>query len=265
VPRASPVQIQSLARVSVSGTLRNEGNQVDQAFDGRATVVLNDATRTQVIVNFYPGTNWSYLASGETIYRGDNTVRQGRFHATLVVPKDIAYADSLSPGRLVSYFAGSDVDGAAYTGKVWVAGVDSSVKNNGKGPDISLYLNSRDFRPGDMVTQTPTLIVDLSDSNGINTSGSSIGHRLEAWVNGSLQSRDLTPYYASKLDDYRQGSIEYPLSDLPLGRNTIRVRAWDSFNNSATTETYFTVASGDGLSLADVFNYPGKISRFLSW
>jgi hypothetical protein len=261
LPRSTPVQVQSLSRVTVSGTLRNAGNQADPGFDGRATVVLNDATRTQVIVNFYPGTNWSYLATGETIYHGDNTVRQGRFHATLVIPKDIAYADSLSRGRMVAYFSGSDLDGAAYTANVRVAGADSSVQNDGKGPEISLYINSRDFRPGDMVAENPTLVVDLRDSNGINTSGSSIGHRLEAWLNGSLQSRDLTGYYASTLDDYRQGSIEYPLRDLPLGRNSLRVRAWDAFNNSSTAETYFLVASGDGLTMADVFNYPNPFSE----
>jgi hypothetical protein len=261
LPRTAPVQVQSLSRVSVSGTLRNGQNLVDQSFDGRATVVLNDATRVQVIVNFYPGTNWSYLATGETIYRGDNTVHNGRFHATLVVPKDIAYADSTSRGRLVAYFSGTESDGAAYTSNVRVAGADSTVRNDGKGPDISLYINSRDFRPGDMVSQDPILVVDLRDSNGINTSGSSIGHRLEAWVNGSLQSLDLTGYYASKLDDYRQGSIEYPLKDLSLGRNTLRVRAWDAFDNSSTAETYFEVASADGLTLADVYNYPNPFSE----
>ncbi len=106
---------------------------------------------------------------------------------------------------------------------------------------MHVYLDSRSFRPGDMVSERPTLIVDLRDSSGINTSISGIGHRIEAWVNNSMQSKDLTESYTSKLDDYREGTVEYPLNGLAQGRNSIRVRAWDSYNNSATAETFFDV------------------------
>jgi hypothetical protein len=261
VPRTSPILVQSLSRVTVSGTLRGPQNQPDASFDGRATLVMNDATRRQYIVNFYPGYTWDYLATGGTIFRGDNTVHAGQFKASFVIPKDIAYGDTTSRGRLVSYFSGPSFDGAAYTPNVRIAGADSTVRSDGRGPEMSLYVNSRDFRPGDMVSESPVLYVDLRDSNGINTSGAGIGHRIEAWLNGSLQSRDLTDFYASKLDNYREGTVQYPLTNLPQGRNTLRVRAWDSFNNSSTAETYFTVASSEGLTLADVLNFPNPFSE----
>jgi len=260
-PRTSPILVQSLSHVTVSGTLRGPQNQPDASFNGRSTLVMHDATRRQYIVNFYPGYTWDYLATGGTIFRGDNTVHDGQFKASFVIPKDIAYGDTTSRGRLVSYFSGQDFDGAAYTPNVRIAGADSSVRNDGRGPEMSLYVNSREFRPGDMVSENPVLYVDLRDSNGINTSGAGIGHRIEAWLNGSLQSRDLTDFYASKLDNYREGTVQYPLTNLPQGRNTLKVRAWDSFNNSSTAETYFTVASSDGLVLADVLNFPNPFGE----
>jgi hypothetical protein len=186
-------------------------------------------------------------------------VNNGKFHATFIVPKDVSYADSTARGRLVAYYYTPGVpaaDGVAYTTKVRIAGTDTTAVAGGEGPSISLYLENRSFRSGDMVTENPTLIVDLADSAGINTSGSGIGHRIEAWLNNSTQSSDITDYYTSKLDNYREGTIQYPLKKLPLGRNSLRVRAWDSFNNSSMVETYFTVASGEGLTLANVMNYP---------
>jgi hypothetical protein len=54
--------------------------------------------------------------------------------------------------------------------------------------------------------------------------------------------------------------VQYPLTGLQTGRNTIRVRAWDSYNNSSVTETFFEVASSDRLSISDVFNYPNPFS-----
>jgi hypothetical protein len=111
-----------------------------------------------------------------------------------------------------------------------------------------------------MVSASPMLYVDLRDSNGINTSSSGIGHRIEAWVNNSTQSKDITDYYSSKLDNFQEGTVQYQLTGLAPGRNTVRVRAWDTFNNAATAETFFEVTSTDQLKISDVMNYPNPFS-----
>jgi hypothetical protein len=178
-----------------------------------------------------------------------------------VVPKDILYADSTSKGRLVAYFVDSRTtsEGEGYTNNVRVGGT-ADVPPDTAGPSLALYLNSRSFRPGDVVAETPTLIVDLVDSNGINTSVSGIGHRIETWINGSSQSKDITEYYTSQLDDFQRGTVQYTLTGLPQGRNTLRVRAWDTFNNAGSKETYFEVSSSDQLRISDVFNYPNPLA-----
>ncbi|MEW6511389.1 MAG: type IX secretion system sortase PorU [Bacteroidota bacterium] len=258
-PRITPIQLRSLARVTVSGTVRNTANQPDPSFRGRVVLAVNDATRRQTIVNFYPGTNWDYTATGGTIYRGVNSVAGGRFNAAFIVPKDIQYADSTSRGRLIAYLSSDDdrtLDGQAYTGLIRIGGTDSTTVNDYKGPTIAIYLGNRSFRPGDLVGENTALVVDLADSSGINTSVSGIGHRIEAWVNSESQSRDLTDAYTSRLDDFRQGTVQFALNDLPRGKNSIRVRAWDSFNNSATAESFFEVASSERLTVTDVFNFP---------
>jgi hypothetical protein len=257
--RVSPIQLRSLSRVTVSGSVRDAANSLDAGYNGRVSLTINDATRLQTIVNFYPGANFSYVATGGTIYRGENSVKNGRFSATFLVPKDIQYADTTARGRLTAYLSRPDdraADGEAYTANIRIGGTDSSAVNDGKGPAISIYLGNRSFRPGDVVGAKTVLFVDLADSSGINTSVSGIGHRIEAWVNNASEGQDLTGFYASKLDNYREGAVQYSITDLPQGKNTIRVRAWDSFNNSATAETDFQVESADGLSVTDVFNYP---------
>jgi hypothetical protein len=259
VPLATVAQLRSLSRVTVAGTIRDASNKTDAGYNGRVQVTLNDASRTQTIVSFYPGVNWPYLATGGLLYRGENSVTNGKFAATFIVPKDIQYGDSLSRGRLVAYVyrtdaAGSDAE--AYTGNVHIGGTDSSAVNPKTGPVLQIYLGSRSYRTGDLVGENPLLIVDLADSIGINTSTSGVGHRIEAWLNNATQSTDLTNYYTSKLDSYREGTIQYQLTSLPEGKNTIRVRAWNSFNNSGSSETAFDVASTDRLSVTEIFNYP---------
>jgi hypothetical protein len=255
-PRTGPVAMQSLSTVTVAGSMRDASDRIDTTFAGTMTLIVNDASRRQTIVNFYPGVNWSYLATGSTIFRGENTVSNGRFRATFVVPKDIFFGDSTGRGRVVAYCTNASEDAEGYTGNVAFRGTDSTTTNDKAGPQMAIYLNNRAFRPGDLVGPNPTLLVDLADSNGINTSASGIGHRIEAWLNNSSQSIDLTDDYTSKVNNYRQGTIQYQLSALPTGNNTLRLRAWDSFNNSNTVETAFEVASDKNLVISDVMNYP---------
>ncbi|HTR98423.1 MAG TPA: type IX secretion system sortase PorU [Bacteroidota bacterium] len=254
------VNIKSLSKVTVAGSLRTSSNTVDATYNGDVLVTLNDATRLQTILNFYPGAPpWSYLATGGLLYRGVNNVQNGKFTATFVVPKDIQYSDSTSRGRLVAYVYRPDapaVDAEAFSGNVHIGGTDTSQAAPTTGPVVNIYLGSRSFRPGDLVGESPVLLVDLADSTGINTSTSGVGHRIEAWVNNASQSVDLTNYYTSKPNSFRQGTVQYQLSSLPDGPNSIRVRAWNSYDISGSAEAAFAVASTDQLSVADVFNYP---------
>ena len=204
--------------------------------------------------------SFDYTAPGGTVYKGTSSVVQGKFTATFIVPKDVVNADTTARSRLAGYCSTGNSDGAAYTANVNISGTDTTAVNNGKGPSMSIYLGGRNFRPGDVVGENPVMYVDLSDSSGINASGSGIGHRIEAWVNNSTQSVDLTSYYVGKLDDFRQGTVQFQMENLPTGPNTVKVRAWDSFNNSATGETNFEVAGSEQLQIFDVMNYPNPFS-----
>ncbi|HUI66488.1 MAG TPA: type IX secretion system sortase PorU, partial [Bacteroidota bacterium] len=259
ISNATVARFRSLGRVTLSGTIRGTGNRIDTTYQGLVQVSLNDATRRDSIINYYPGYNWGYAATGGLVFRGDNTVRNGKFSATFIVPKDIEFSDSLSRGRLLAYVtpsAKTTSDAAAYTGNVHIGGVDTTSVHTSTGPKISIYLGSRSFRSGDLISQNATLLVDLADSVGINTSTSGIGHRIEMWLNGATQSKDLTDFYASTLDSYRSGSVQYPMTNLPQGKNTLRIRAWNSYDYSSTSDTYFQVTSSDQLTITNVFNYP---------
>jgi hypothetical protein len=267
VPRISPIQLRALARITVKGTVRNAANTVEPSATGLLTLIVNDATRRVTIPTFYTGP-FDYLTPGGLIYRGVSSISNGRFTATFVVPKDIAYADSSTRGRLVAYYAdnNSSTNGVGYTNKIWVGGTDPNAPVDTAGPAIRIYLgttyeSSLSFRAGDVVNEKPTLFVDLVDSSGINTSIASLGHKIEAWINNSPESKDMTEFYTSKVDNFQAGTVTYPLRDLPRGRNTIKVRAWDTYNNANMAETYFEVRPSDQLAVVDVMNYPNPFTK----
>ena len=98
-----------LSRVTVAGSVRKQDNAIDDAFNGTMTLRVNDATRRQIIVNFYPGVNWSYVATGGTIYRGENSVPTA-VSATFIVP-GTSFADSTARGRMLAYFSKTPLTG----------------------------------------------------------------------------------------------------------------------------------------------------------
>jgi hypothetical protein len=200
--------------------------------------------------------NYTYRMPGGLLYRGKAHIDAGRFSVTFIVPKDISYENS--PGRVAIYFSNDVVDGAGYFLNLRVGGSDSTVAVDDAGPEIQLFLDGRDFIPGNLVGKDPLLIADLFDVSGINTTGLGIGHDLEAWLDGSDRSVVLNDYYTGAIDSYQQGSAEFRFRNLSPGSHTLRLRAWDIFNNSTTVETRFDVA--DQLTLQDVWNFPNPVS-----
>ncbi len=72
---------------------------------------------------------------------------------------------------------------------------------------------------------------------------------------------DFTNYFTSDLNSGgKSGQINYPFNNISPGEYKIEVKAWDVFNNFSSKISYFTVVSGDNLSVSNVYNYPNPFS-----
>lgn len=250
------VQLKALSRIRIDGTVRKPDGTAWTDFDGRALLEVFDSERTRSIQDGQVTLN--FTVPGGTIFRGENSITGGKFSASFLVPKDISYENR--SGRINLYFWNEGTDGTGFTQNITVGGTDTTAAADVEGPRINIYLDNLSFRPGDLVNDNPLLIVDLVDESGINTSGASIGHRLEAWLDNSTQSIDLTSSYRGKIDNSQEGVAEHRLSGLAPGQHSVRVRAWDAYNNSSTHEVSFSVASGSGLNVVNIYNFPNPFS-----
>ncbi|MGD0337227.1 MAG: type IX secretion system sortase PorU [Bacteroidota bacterium] len=219
--------------------------------------VVRDGNKHVSLVDELDG-HFDFNKSGEILFRGIVTVSNGKYTGTFIPPKDISYSDN--NGRITLYANDGTQDAVGYSNSILIGAVDSTTVTDTQGPQISLFLQSRNFRSGDIVNENPTLYVDLFDENGINLSTASIGHGLDMWLDEASKSVLLSEYYRSAPDSYQKGTIEYPLQSLSSGDHTLKVRAWDVFNNSTTAETKFRVASSDVFAVTDVMNYPNPFS-----
>ncbi|MGA7159637.1 MAG: type IX secretion system sortase PorU [Bacteroidota bacterium] len=250
--------LQALSKVTVTASIRDVNGNIQRNFNSdSALVTIFDAEPTDSVYDSDVGHSFTFLVPGATIYRGDNTIDSGRVKATFIIPKDISYENK--QGKVSVYFSGEGTDGRGYTDRVIVGGTSTSLANDTQGPTINIYFDTRSFHSGDLVTENPTLIVDLTDSSGINDAGSGVGHGLNAWLDGDPKGIDLTDFYTGAKNNYQAGTIQYQFTGLAAGQHTLTVRAWDVYNNSSTSQVAFSVASATSLALENVFNIPDPV------
>ena len=213
-------------------------------FSGVVALTVKDVEQTVVCrLNDPTGASKAFTFKDRptTIYNGQDSVRNGRFLLTFVLPKDISYEET--SGRMTAYAVSSDHQREAngYT-EDFTMGSGDDVLNDGIGPSIYCYLNSSSFQNGGEVNTTPWFYAQLTDKDGINAAGSSLGHDLELVVDGELSmTYNLNEYFQYDFGDYRSGSVGYSLPELTEGEHRLTFRAWDAINNSSVAELRFNV------------------------
>lgn len=262
---ASYDTIRALQRVTVEGIVADaNGNQLTNfngivyptVFDKKTTTsnLVNDATGSR------PSRPFDFTVQRNIIFKGRASVTNGAFQFTFVVPRDINY--QFGPGK-ISYYASNEntlTDGAGSYERVIIGGTSDALADE-QGPQVDVFMNTENFIFGGITNPNPTLLVKLQDENGINVVGNSIGHDLEAVLDGNTQNSFLlNDFYESDLDDFKRGAVRYPLFDLAEGRHEIRVTAWDVANNPAEGYTEFLVAASEEVALKHVLNYPNPFT-----
>ena len=180
----------------------------------------------------------------KTLYNGSDSVRAGQFEFIFPVPKDINYADATG---LINIFAldNSKTKSAHGADEHFLVGGSALQGTDSIGPSIYCYLNSPSFVNGDKVNPTPYFVAEISDQDGINATGSGIGHNLEMIIDGDiLKTYVLNENFTFDFGTYKSGSTFYNIPELTTGPHKLLFRAWDVMNNSSVAELSFTVVNG---------------------
>lgn len=262
VGEANQDTLKALSKVEIEGEVIDPFGSLASGFNGKIyPTIFDKAASLKTLAQDRGSIERSFLLQKSVIFKGLASVINGRFKFSFVVPKDINYA--FGQGK-ISYYAedGSIVDAAGSFDNITVGGTDSQGINDEEGPEIEIYMNDENFSYGGITDKNPVLLIKLSDENGINVIGNSIGHDLTAVLNQNLQGTIiLNDFYESAQDDYTRGTVNYPLANLELGPQTLVVKAWDIANNSSESLIEFVVVDEAESGLRHVLNYPNPFSH----
>ena len=254
--------VRALSMVTVSGHLTDSNMQPVTNFNGTVfPLVYDKKVHTQTLLND-PNPNMSpfeFDIQKSVLFKGNVSVKEGRFQFSFYVPKDIDY--SFGNGRISYYARSTNVDAAGAFTDFIIGGVDTTGIEDQESPVIELFMNDENFVNGGITDQNPMLIAKISDNFGVNTTGNGIGHDLTGVLDHETGSKIvLNDYYQTEKDSFNRGIVRYRLQDLEPGDHTITVRAWDVNNNSAEQELTFKVMSEDKFELSHVLNYPNPFT-----
>ena len=240
----SAVRLAAGSIAKVTGHIAN-GQVADASFNGTITATVRDAEETIVCrLNDRSEADEAFVFKDrtKTLYSGSDSIRNGVFTFTFAVPKDISYTDGT--GLMTLYAVNHEKTSTAHgENGSFILNGSSMALNDSIGPSIYCYLNAKSFKNGSKVHVSPYFVAELYDENGINASGSSIGHDLELIIDGDMtKTYNLNSYFNYEFGDYRSGTLGFSIPQLDYGRHKLLFRAWDVLNNSSTAELDFEVA-----------------------
>lgn len=253
----------SLAKMKLSGEVTDENNNLLSNYNGEIATIITDKLVTRNTLNNdgnSPSLAFSVL--GEAIFRGNGTVKNGQFEFSFVVPKDIRIP--VGNGK-ISFYSKKDNAFENQTGQnttIKIGGINENAVADNISPKVKLYMNDENFVSGGTTNQSPILIAQLEDENGINTA-SGIGHDIVAILDGDESNPIiLNDYYETKLDDFTSGTIRFPFRNLSIGHHTLTLKAWDVYNNPVISEIQFLVVGNETITLTNVLNYPNPFVSY---
>jgi len=268
--------LKALSKVSFEGVvLDNIGNRLSDFNGTLSTTVFDKSLDRKTLGNNSFGEIMDFDTQDSKIFKGKSSVVNGGFSFDFIVPKDIKIAfgeeidingNTIFKKGKISLYANDTLtykEKAGYNIDITVGGIDENAPEDTTGPELKLFMNDESFIDGGTTNASPNLIAVLSDISGINTSITAIDHDIIGVLDGdALNPLVLNDFYETELDDFTKGKVTYRLRDLEVGPHTLKIKAWDTYNNSSETTLNFVVISDAVLNLENVLNYPNPFVNY---
>jgi hypothetical protein len=245
--------INALDTVTVKGYIVDEtGNMIEK--NGILQISVYDKPVT-ITSNGYDMTPKQFEVQNSILYKGKDSIENGYFDFSFIVPKDINY--SFGNGKISLYASIDSADGAGFTRQFMIGGTSNTSIADWDGPEINLFMNDENFINGGVTDENPVLLAQLIDESGINTTGNGIGHNITAILDNNQDNvLILNNYYEGYINTYKSGEVRFPLSGLKAGEHSLIFKAWDIYNNSSEAKINFTVYGENTVAIENLHNYP---------
>ena len=256
------ISFKALEKITVGGEVLDVSGQLVTDFTGIVNPTVKDSKVTVTCLknsNKDDSPAFTFTDYPNTIFIGNDSVRNGKFSFTFTVPKDISYSNLQGKMNLYAVDTESGNEAQGNFDNFIVGGTSDTAETDTIGPEIrALYLNDTTFVDGGQVNTTPYFVAELWDKSGVNITGSSVGHDMMLVIDEStVLSYNLNSYYELLPGEDGTGIVKFPIPALEPGKHTAEFWVWDILNNSTVRTFTFEVVEGLKPFLFDVIATPG--------
>lgn len=256
------ISFKALEKITVEGEVLDVSGQLVTDFTGIVNPTVKDSKVTVTCLknsNKDDSPAFTFTDYPNTIFIGNDSVRNGKFSFTFTVPKDISYSNLQGKMNLYAVDTESGNEAQGNFDNFIVGGTSDTAETDTIGPEIrALYLNDTTFVDGGQVNTTPYFVAELWDKSGVNITGSSVGHDMMLVIDEStVLSYNLNSYYELLPGEEGTGIVKFPIPALEPGKYTAEFWVWDILNNSTVRTFTFEVVEGLKPFLFDVIATPG--------
>lgn len=247
--------LRALGGYRLTGSVRDAAGNLLPDFNGRVTVTIYDKPRNMSLVTKVTGVLRNYQVVDNVVYKGTATVSNGEFAVSFIAPKDINY--DFGKARISYYAENGITDAAGVDTALVIGGFSDEAAEDNEPPIVRPFIGDTTFRDGGITGANTVLFVKLFDESGINVTGNSVGHDLTAVLDGDVANPYiLNDYYETLPNSYQEGVVLFPINNLPDGKHTLTVKAWDVYNNSGEGSINFEVVNGSVVAIQEMSAYP---------
>ena len=256
------ISFKALEKITVEGEVLDASGQLVTDFTGIVNPTVKDSKVTVTCLknsNKDDSPAFTFTDYPNTIFIGNDSVRNGKFSFTFTVPKDFSYSNLQGKMNLYAVDTESGNEAQGNFDNFIVGGTSDTAETDTIGPEIrALYLNDTTFMDGGQVNTTPYFVAELWDKSGVNITGSSVGHDMMLVIDEStVLSYNLNSYYELLPGEDGTGIVKFPIPALEPGKHTAEFWVWDILNNSTVRTFTFEVVEGLKPFLFDVIATPG--------
>ncbi|WP_293731872.1 type IX secretion system sortase PorU [uncultured Parabacteroides sp.] len=256
------ISFKALEKITVEGEVLDASGQLVTDFTGIVNPTVKDSKVTVTCLknsNKDDSPAFTFTDYPNTIFIGNDSVRNGKFSFTFTVPKDISYSNLQGKMNLYAVDTENGHEAQGNFDNFIVGGTSENAETDTIGPEIrALYLNDTTFVDGGQVNTTPYFVAELWDKSGVNITGSSVGHDMMLVIDEStVLSYNLNSYYELLPGEEGAGIVKFPIPALEPGKHTAEFWVWDILNNSTVRTFTFEVVEGLKPFLFDVIATPG--------
>ena len=199
-----------------------------------------------------------YKKNRHLFFDGKINVNGGNYETSFIVPTDI---DSGNMGKILCYLSQPDSKEDFTNFYYPIKLSDDAVSaENPDTPSIRLWLDSKKFVSGDYVSTEPELIAAISDSNGINISGSA-GHSILLILDNAVEPINVTDYFIYNLDSHTSGELRYQMNNISTGKHSLQLIVFDNYNVPGIAGAEFIAKESGKVAIERLLPYPNPMEK----